>query len=349
MRPPLMIGSPMGSHAMEAMWGPHIPEGVEWSEVYSPDTDYCNRKLVFLADLDELGFCEGIHQQLLSLWRAGGPQALAGSQGIILVCSPNDLYTKRMAQTVVFWANRMGCRFQGHPMVESLWDLSNFKTWQKTASLSLEEIRSEQCKRLIHRFLAYKPPKIKEPKILALHASSNRTSNTLMLWQGIERHLPEGWVRTMHIENGSVVDCKGCDFVTCGHYAEQKSCFYGGVVISDLIPAIEASDIIVFISPNYNDSLSAMHIALINRLTALYRRMPLYEKRFYGIIVSGNSGSDSLACQMIGALNLNKGLDLPPHFAMMKNANDPGSILKDPDFDRYTAEFAAAIRSEVEM
>ncbi len=348
MKPLLMMGNPRGSAVMTAMWTPHIPASVEWSETYDPAIVYQNRKIVFLGDLDELGVCETIHHQLLNLWKSGGKHALQGSQGIILVSSCGELYTKRAAQSIVFWANLMGCRFPGHALVESLWDLSNFRTWQKTLPLSLAEIRSQQCQRLFDRFLSYDPPKITTPKILALHASSNKTSNTLMLWQGIERNLPAGWVETTHIENGSVVDCKGCDFVTCNHYAQQKSCFYGGIVISDLIPAIEAANVIVFISPNYNDALSAMHTALINRLTALYRRMPLYDKRFYGIIVSGNSGSDSLACQMIGALNFNKGLDLPPHFAMMKTANDPGSILQHSDFDLYTSEFAASIRNEVE-
>lgn len=345
----LMMGRRKGSAAMEAMWKPQIPEKVEWSETYDLQTAYQNRKIVFLGDLDELGNPENVHHQLLSLWKAGGCQALKGSRGIVLVSSTSDLYTKRAAQSIVFWANRMGCRFPGHALVESLSDLSNFKTWQKTSPLTLEEIRSEQCQKLFDRFIHYEPPKIITPKILALHASSNKTSNTLMLWQGIERNLPAGWVNTMHIENGSVVDCKGCDFVTCNHYAKQKSCFYGGIIVSDLIPAIEAANVIVFISPNYNDALSAMHTALINRLTALYRRMPLYDKRFYGVIVSGNSGSDSLACQMISALNFNKGLDLPPHFAMMKNANDPGSILQDEDFDLYTSEFAASIKKDVKI
>jgi multimeric flavodoxin WrbA len=308
---------------------------------------YTDRKIVFLADLDPLGHCDALHTQLLMLWQQHGELGLQGSEGLVLIHSSGNLSTKRAAQGVLFWANRMGCRFPGHAMVESLGDLSNFLTWQKTIPLSLEEIRDQQCRKQMARFMAYERPRVSDPRILVLHASSNRTSNTLMLWDGVARHLPEGWVNTMHFENGSVVDCKGCDFKTCIHYAQQKSCFYGGIIISDLIPAIEAANVIVFITPNYNDALPAMHTALINRLTALYRRMPLYDKRFYSIIVSGNSGSDSVACQMIGALNLNKGLDLPPRFALMKTANDPGSILKDPEFDRYTAEFAASMKAEL--
>lgn len=348
MKPLAVLGAVALSAAMAAMCEAGLPSGALWFCPGEPLPDCRNRKLVFLVELDALGGFGPLHSQLLELWNRDGVSALEGAEGVLLVTSPNALFTKRAAQTVVYLANRMGCRFPGHCMVESLEGLTNFSTWQKTLDMSLEEIRAEQCRRLFQRFMSYEPPR-GSGGILALHASSNRTSNTLMLWQEVQRHLPEGSVATRHIENGSVVDCKGCDFVTCIHYAQQKSCFYGGLVTQEVLPAIEAAQIVVFISPNYNDALSAMHTALINRLTALYRRMPLYEKRFYGVIVSGNSGSDSLACQMIGALNLNKGMDLPPRFALTGIANDPGSILKMPDFHACAAAFAQAIRLEAGM
>lgn len=342
----LMMGSAHGSKALQSMWMPFAPSDAQWSERYDSTICYRNRKIVFLVDLDELGFCQCIHGQLLALWQRHGDSAMQDSEGMIVLSSPSDLYSKRAAQNIAFWANRMGCRFMGHSLVESLYDLSNFKTWQKTVHLSLEEIRADQCGRLFERFFHYRQPVAHNPKILALHASSQETSNTLMLWRGIERFLSDLLVDTLHIENGSVVDCKGCDFVTCSHFARQKSCFYGGTVTRDVLPTIERADIVVIISPNYNDALSAMHTALINRLTALYRRFPLYEKRFYGVIVSGNSGSDSVACQMLGALNFNKGMDMPPGFSIMRTANDPGSILKDKDFDCYTKAFAERIIRE---
>lgn len=347
MMPLLVIGAAGGGPGMRGMWLPIISGDVQWAERYDSNVNYRGRKILFLLELDALGGCSELHIHLLELWKQEGEQALAGSEAILFVRAEGDLYTKRAAQTVIFNANRMGCRFPGHSTVESLWDLSNFKTWQKTMPMSLKEIQEEQCRRVFTRFMEYRPQCSASPKILALHASSHETSNTLMLWEAVKQHLPQDSVETLHIENGSVVDCKGCDFKTCNHYSKQNACFYGGTVIRDIFPAIERADAVVWISPNYNDALSAMHTALINRLTALYRRVPLYDKRAYGIIVSGNSGSDSLACQMIGALNINKGMDIPPYFALMQIANDPGSILKAENFEKLTVAFAKNIRLEV--
>ncbi len=347
MRPLLVIGSPSGGQDIRRMWQPVLPADVQWVEHYNPNVEYRDRKILFLVEVDAMGGCSEIHRHMLRLWAQEGDQALMGSEAILFVSAIGELYTKRAAQTLIFNANRMGCRFPGHSTVESLRGLSNFKTWQKTLPLSLDEIQEDQCRKALDRLLAYTSHRPAGAKILALHASSHETSNTLMLWEAVKSHLPSEAVETLHIENGSVVDCKGCDFKTCIHFAKQNTCFYGGTVIRDIFPAIERADAVVWISPNYNDALSAMHTALINRLTALYRRMPLYEKRFYGIVVSGNSGCDSLACQLIGALNINKGMDLPPHFALMKIANDPGSILQVPNIDKHAMDFAARIRLEL--
>ena len=46
----------------------------------------------------------------------------------------------------------------------------------------------------------------------------------------------------------------------------------------------------------------------------------------YAVIVSGYSGSDIVAEQLISSLNMNKSFFLPPEFAMIRTANDPGSI-----------------------
>jgi len=61
-------------------------------------------------------------------------------------------------------------------------------------------------------------------------------------------------------------------------------------------------------------------------MTALYRKIRFYDKQIFGIIVSGYSGGDILARQLISSLNMNKSFSLPPRFAMMATANAPGSI-----------------------
>ena len=70
--------------------------------------------------------------------------------------------------------------------------------------------------------------------------------------------------------------------------------------------------------------------AFVNRLTALFRQNRFYEKRLYGLIVSGYSGGDLLARQLISGLNMNKSFYLPPEFCLMETANEKGSLVKLP-------------------
>ena len=62
----------------------------------------------------------------------------------------------------------------------------------------------------------------------------------------------------------------------------------------------------LLLCPNYNDALSAHITAFINRLTALLIHNNLENKYLYAIIVSGYSGGDLVAQQVLGALSLNK-------------------------------------------
>lgn len=114
-----------------------------------------------------------------------------------------------------------------------------------------------------------------------------------------------------------------------------------------ILPAVEEADILVWICPNYNDSISSNLMAVINRLTTLYRQIKFYDKAIFTVIVSGNSGSDSIARQLIDALNINKGFYLPPRFALMETANDPGSVLKIPNIQDKARQFAAHMQSVI--
>ena len=75
-----------------------------------------------------------------------------------------------------------------------------------------------------------------------------------------------------------------------------------------------------------NDALGAGLTAMINRLTSLFRKKPFYDKQLFALIVSGYSGSDLVARQLIDALSMNKGFTLPGNFALTATANLPGSI-----------------------
>ena len=188
---------------------------------------------------------------------------------------------------------------------------------------------------------------INRPKILVLHSSLFKTSNTLMLWKMVKESLSGEDLRELHVENGTVVDCRGCSYKTCIHYSEEKSCFYGGIMVKEILPTIEEADCIIWLCPNYNDAISAKLMAVINRMTVLYKRVKFGDKTLFSVVVSGNSGSDCVAKQLIGALNINKGFRLPPYFALTATANDPGSIMNVLGIDKKAKEFAENIKREI--
>ncbi len=86
-------------------------------------------------------------------------------------------------------------------------------------------------------------------------------------------------------------------------------------------------------------------LAVINRLTVLYRQISFHEKACYAVIVSGNSGSDSVAKQLIGALNINKGFQLPPYFSIMATANDPLKVLEIEGIEKKSLSMAKRINT----
>jgi len=241
----------------------------------------------------------------------------------------------------------MGCRFPGHPVVEATHNLNNFLTWQKTYNLPLVEIYREQARELVKKLKDENLKLINRPKILVLHSSLFKTSNTLMLWKMVKESLGGEDIRELHVENGTVVDCRGCSYKTCIHYSEEKSCFYGGIMVKEILPAIEEADCIIWLCPNYNDAISAKLMAVINRMTVLYKRVKFGDKTLFSLVVSGNSGSDCVAKQLIGALNINKGFRLPPYFALTATANDPGSIMKVPGIGQKAKEFAENVKREI--
>ena len=310
--------------------------------------DMRNKKLLFAVDLNEAGFNIPVLELFSKLWNKG-PDSLSGSSAAFLIASPNELHTKSSAQTLTLLANQLGCRFIGHPIMEATKNLNNLLTWQKSLNLSLEDSLFKLCSNLGRRLSDDNPTRVLKPKILALHSSSHKTSNTLLLWHMVKKHLTNCDIEEFHVENGTVLDCIGCSYKTCKHYGKQSSCFYGGVMVEEIFPAIERADATVWICPNYNDALSANLTAVINRMTALYRKAKFYNKTLFSIIVSGNSGSDTVARQLIGALNINKGFRLPPYFSLMATANDPGTVMLVDKIEDKACVFADNIINEIKL
>lgn len=300
--------------------------------------------LLVFANLDWLGQDSFIASQLSLVFERYKNRVIKGG---FIVYSSQYRFTKRYAQQMTFILNQRGFYFPGHSLFEVLPGFENLKTWQYHLGLPMEEVWQLRLNSFIEDWMFAEALSFKEkPRILAIHASHHPTSNTLTLWHKVVQYLEEDFlIREVGLQNGTIADCKGCEFTTCTHYAENRSCYYGGPATSEILPAIEGADIIVWVSPNYNDAVSAMHAALINRLTVLYRRISFKNKAMYGVVVSGNSGCDTVACQLIGALNINKGFYLPPNAMLTAIANLPGAIESIDGLQGLTETFANRIHA----
>ena len=96
----------------------------------------------------------------------------------------------------------------------------------------------------------------------------------------------------------------------------------------------------VLLCPNYNDALPANLTAAVNRLTALYRTASFGDKAVFAVVVSGYSGGDIVASQVVSALCMNKGFWLPPDFCLLETANDAGAALALPGIEARLERFA---------
>lgn len=311
----------------------------KWCELLSD-------KVIFIMKLNNIGVNIKALEMLETLISNFSNNSFNDIVAALYVKSDSELYTKSFSRKFIFLCNSIGISFIGHSLVEATGSLDNYLTWQKTIKKSTKEISLDMCLRQANRLRKHKKIIYDKPKILVLHASGHEGSNTMLLWSKIRAVMNKKLsgridldVDELHVEDGTVLDCKGCDFTTCMHYAKTRSCFYGGPMVKEILPKVEKADIIIFLAPNYNDSISAKLMAVVNRLTVLYRIMSFNKKKIYGVIVSGNSGSDCVAMQIIDSLNINKGFYLPRSFAIMETANDPMAILNVKNLDKNIEKF----------
>ena len=302
---------------------------------------------------------------------------LDGYVGGVIIDGASDLYTKAVSRELVFTANAAGCAFVGRPLVEGTRTLSNFTVVARNLDTDIGNAYRQSAAVLVRELLHFGSgeesgphllgkgglsvtpysgkhtdensaettvKKSRRPRILVLHASIRATSNTLELWHRTAALLPEMEIREISLQNGTLYDCAGCPYHTCLHFGEKNSCFYGGVMVEEVYPAVREADAIVMLCANYNDALSANLTAFINRLTALFRQVRFYDKALFAVVVSGYSGSDIVAEQLIAALNMNKTFYLPPRFAMLETANDAGQAVRLPGIDARIRAFAENIR-----
>ena len=315
------------------------------------DHDLCNKisgKIIFVMELNSVGVNFKALKFLEFLSENYKYDRFKDVTAAMFVRSSSELYTKSFSRKFIFMCNRLGMAFIGQSLIEATGSFKNYLTWQKTIKKTTYEIALDMCLRQAERLRDHRDIIYDDPSILVLHASNSEHSNTIMLWQKVKLDLVKKAkkdlnIDELHVDDGTILDCKGCDFKTCLHYAKTRSCFYGGPMVKEILPKVERADIIVLIAPNYNDSISAKLMAIVNRLTVLYRIMSFNRKKIYSVIVSGNSGSDCVSMQIIDALNINKGFYLPPNFSIMETANDPGMILNVENLDEKIDKFTRSI------
>ncbi len=276
------------------------------------------------------------------------PNLLNGVKAAVIVDGEGHLFTKDIARKLIFAGNYAGCSFPGRPLVEATGDLYNFNTIASIKGVDNREAYEDCVAELLDKlegFTGSLPGSKEKKRILAIHASNKETSNTLMLLEMVKSYLDKDAVdyKEISIRNGDIVDCRGCGFDTCKHFGEMGECFYGGLMVEQVYPAIMDCDSLILVCPNYNDAVGANMMAMFNRLTALFYNNSFAAKKIYALIVSGYSGGDLLAQQIIGAMNCNKGFILPPHFSMIETANDPGSIADLDGIHERAEAFAKAL------
>ena len=288
----------------------------------------------------------GVNLEYLSMLRRlrAQPDLLEGCLAGIIVDGGSDLYTKSTAAELGFALNMAGCALIGRPLVEATGYLTNFRIQAKNLGTDLGGAYKAAAAELVLRLQTFRFPKKQRPEILVLHASGHAASNTMNLWNRVRRKLEKRCkITEIGLRNGTLFDCSGCPYTVCLHFGEKGSCFYGGVMRDEVYPAVRRADAIVLLCPNYNDALSANLTAFINRLTSLFRQTRFYDKAVFGIVVSGYSGSDTVARQVISAMNMNKSFYLPSLFAVLETANNPGEAVALPGVTDRLDNFAQHI------
>lgn len=325
---------------------PTLEHAARFDAAQIGELDLQGQRLLFTVAVDACGEDAALCDLLRYL--RGHPDCLAGAVAGVIVDGATELDTKGIARRLILAANAAGCAFPGKPLIEATSSLQNLAVLQKKHSLpSLEESYRFAVSALLRRLLAEKPVRKPRPRLLVLHASDHRTSNTLALGELVTRQLPDFDIETISLRNGTIYDCRGCSYKVCSHYAAQGSCFYGGTLVEEVLPAVLRCDAMLLLCPNYNDAVGANIMAFINRMTSLTVSNELYGRSLYAIVVSGYSGGDLVAEQLLGALCLNKAFSLPPRFCLMKTANDPGAVLRLPGIEADAATFADSIRQRL--
>ncbi len=304
------------------------------------------RRVLLTAAADEFGPDPAVSDFLRQLRRR--PACFRDGLFVLIADGSGETDTKAMSRDLIYQLDRAGGRFPERPLVEGTGSLRNQRVTMMRLGLgSLEDAYFAAAGLLLQRLLSHVGPRWKRPRLLMLHASDHATSNTLALGEEGTALLSGSMdISVQSLRNGAIEDCRGCSYTVCSHFASRGACFYGGSFAQEVLPAVLESDILLLLAPNYNDAAGANLMALINRLTSLHVSNALAGRYVYAIVVSGYSGGDLVAKQLLGALCLNKSLLLPPDFCLMETANDPGEAAALPGIQARVEDFARRIAEQ---
>lgn len=300
--------------------------------------------LLFVVAVDALGVGEDFIRTVRGI-RALDSDVLKGCAAGVVLLGSTELDTKNAARELIFALDTAGCAFPEKPLVEATGSMKNLRVIMRTQALAAPtDALAFSVGGLLDRLLSFAPVRYANPRLLVLHASDRPTSNTLALGDLVLDALDARFsVKTLSLRNGTIEDCRGCPYVVCSHFANKGSCFYGGSISQEVIPAVQECDALLLLLPNYNDAVGANVTAFFNRLTGLHVSGGLTGQRLYAVVVSGYSGGDLVAKQAMGALCLNRSFLLPPHFCLLETANDPGEAVRLPGIRARAAAFAARL------
>ena len=286
----------------------------------------------------------GINLELYRLIRflREHPDFLNGFVGGLLVDSENDLYSKSAAKDLVFAANCAGCAFVGRPLVEGTRTLSNYTIVSNNLGTDLMGAYRE-TRQGWSKVLGMDCVRKKRPKYWCCTRQATKPQHLCDLEPG-ERTAPG---------DGDPGDraSKRYAFRLCRMSLQDVSAFWRAGKLF-----LRWSDGRGRLSGGprggcHRDALSKLQRCavgksdcIINRLTSLFRTTRFYDKALFAVVVSGYSGSDIVAEQLIAALNMNKTFYLPGHFAMMETANNAGAAMQLPGIEERMNAFAERIR-----
>ncbi|MCI6060811.1 MAG: NAD(P)H-dependent oxidoreductase [Dorea sp.] len=305
------------------------------------------RAVIFLIYMDNTGInleLDAVLKKIVSV-----PKCLEGLSAGIITVGDGELYTKEAARKTAFVLNRAGCIIHGKAFTEVTGSMRNMKNQAAYRKVSLEEAFLECAKETIAE--AAKVPEHtadrKIRRLTCIHSSIEVKSNTYAYWKLVREQLvrqkSDIEISEINLYGEEIRDCRGCSFQICQSLGEQRRCVFGGIMTEKIYPAIEQSDAVVLLCPNYNDAIGSNLCACINRLTALYRSMDFSGKYLYVIVVSGYSGGEIVAEQAIDAMVLNKGFTLPKYAVDIQMANLPGEILEEEGISDCAFSFAKRI------